>query len=79
MSMEELLTTAVAQVPGLVVMVVIVGIFIKYLEKRDTMEERSTVAIDKNSTVIGEVRECLRENNTVLRQVNSTLVRINGK
>ena len=83
MSMEAAMTEAARQVPALVVLVIVVLIFVSYLTKRDDscneVQRDSKRCIEENSRVIGEVSECLRQNNLVVREINTTLVRMNGK
>lgn len=77
--MDKLLESLVADVPNLAILGVIVWMFIKYLMKKDSLNERiadschevqnrAIKSIDENTRVLGEVGEMLRKVNGVERR-----------
>jgi hypothetical protein len=66
--MDELLKTAVTQVPGLVVLAVIVRFFLKYLSKRDELTRDMNHVIEKNT-------EAVSHNTAIMEQLKDFLAR----
>lgn len=61
---ENFVTEAIKQVPGLAVMLVMVVKFLSHLRGRDESlaqnHKETASALDRNTMAFGEVRECMR-------------------
>lgn len=77
--MENFLETLATQVPNLAVLGVIVWLFIRYLTKKDALSKtisdscheiqtRAITSIDKNTEVLGQVKDMLHKVNGVERR-----------